>query len=221
MLIERKALKRCLGVKSSTPNSVVYVELNKADIISTICDRQYDFFQKVSNLTEDQAVVKNIMNLCKNLGIMKYYEGLSNTNRDDDITMKKDEVMTSTETMKHRYYSLTNNSYCSAIYDTFMNENYRILITRWRLSCFDLRIETGRYDGTPRDKRTCSICNVVEDEEHVLFVCRAYSSIRTQFHTLLQENTTTRDLLNPTNKETAEEVGLLLKLIEEKRDEIF
>ena len=221
LLIERKALKRCLGVKSNVPNSVVYVELNKADIISTICDRQYDFFQKLSELTEDQAIVKSIMNLCSHLGIIKHYEGLSNTNRDDDITIKKDEITTSTETMKHRYYSLTNNTYCSAIYDTFMNEKYRILITRWRLSCFDLKIETGRYDGTPRDRRLCTICDVVEDEEHVLFVCRVYSSIRTQFHTLLQKHTTTRDLLNPTNKEAAEEVGLYLKLIEERREEIF
>ena len=37
----------------------------------------------------------------------------------------------------------------------------------------------------------------------------------------IQKHTTTRDLLNPTNKEAAEEVGLYLKLIEERREEIF
>ena len=221
LLIERKALKRCLGVKSSTPNNILYIELNKADIISTICDRQYQFFQKLSDLTEEEAVVKHVVNLCKHLDIIKHYEGLTNTNRDDDLAMKKNEVMNSTETMKQRYFSLTNNTYCSPIYESFIKEEYRILLTRWRLSCFDLRIETGRYNGTPREERLCSLCEVVEDEQHVFFSCRAYNSIRTQFETLLAENPTPRHLLNPTSKEMAEEVGLFLKLIEDQRGDIF
>ena len=44
--IEKKALKSCLGVKISTPDDVIYSELNKADILSTITDRQYKFFNK-------------------------------------------------------------------------------------------------------------------------------------------------------------------------------
>ena len=38
--IERKALKRCLSVKSETSNYLVDVELNKANIIANIKDRQ-------------------------------------------------------------------------------------------------------------------------------------------------------------------------------------
>ena len=102
-----------------------------------------------------------------------------------------------------------------------MREDYRILITRWRLSCFDLKVETGRYRGIPREERLCPICNVLEDEDHVIFNCRAYESIRTQFTDLLEENPTTQDILNPQSKETAEKVGLMLKLIEEQRDDIF
>ena len=34
--IERKALKCCLGVKDGTSNDIVYIELNKPDIISAI-----------------------------------------------------------------------------------------------------------------------------------------------------------------------------------------
>ena len=123
--------------------------------------------------------------------------------------------------MKERYHSLTGNAYCPSIYDTFMREEYRILITRWRLSCFDLKVETGRYRGIPREERLCPICNVLEDENHVIFNCRAYDNIRTQFTDLLQQNPTTRDILNPQNKEIAEKVGLMLKLIEEQRNDIF
>ena len=221
LLIERKALKRCLGVKSSTPNNILYIELNKADIISTICDRQYQFFQKITELSYEEAVVKYVVDLCKHLDIIKHYEGLTNTNRDEDLLMKKNEVMNSTETMKQRYYLLTNNTYCPAIYESFIKEEYRIILTRWRLSCFDLQIETGRYNRTPREERLCSLCGVVEDEQHVLFRCRAYNSIRTQFFVLLEKNPTIHDLLNPTSREMAEEVGLFLKLIEDQRGDIF
>ena len=135
--------------------------------------------------------------------------------------MKKNEVANSTETMKQRYLSVTGNVYCSAIYDSFMREDYRILITRWRLSCFDLQVETERYRGIPHEEQLCLICNVLEDEEHVIFNCRAYDSIRTQFADLLEENVTVRDILNPQRKDDAAKVGLMLKLIEEKRNDIF
>ena len=221
LLIERKALKKCLGVKASVPNNILYIELNRADIVANICDRQYNFYQKIVKFNENEALVKNVVNLCSELDIIKHYEQLSNKNRDNDLQTKKAEVTNSTESMKQRYHSLTGNEYCPSIYESFMREDYRILITRWRLSCFDLKIETDRYRGIPRDERLCPICNVLEDEEHVIFNCRAYENIRTQFSDLLEEHTTTRDILNPQNKETAERVGLMLKLIEDRRNDIF
>ena len=45
--IEREALKRCLGGKSETSNDLVDVELNKADIIATIKDRQQNSTRKL------------------------------------------------------------------------------------------------------------------------------------------------------------------------------
>ena len=44
------------------------------------------------------------------------------------------------------------------IYGNYINKIYRTILTRWRLSNFDLRIETGRYDDTPRELRLCSLC---------------------------------------------------------------
>ena len=89
------------------------------------------------------------------------------------------------------------------------------------MSCFDIQIETGRYNMTSREERLCSLCWVVEDEPHILFRCSAYNSIRTQFIVLLEQNSTIHDLLNPTSREMAEEVGLFLKLIEDQRGDIF
>ena len=63
LMIEKKALKSCLGVKASTPDDIVYLELNKANIVSTILDRQYSFFRKFINQNEDSAIAMNIWNL--------------------------------------------------------------------------------------------------------------------------------------------------------------
>ena len=221
LLIERKALKKCLGVKSCVPNNILYIKLNRADIVANISDRQYKFYQKVVKFNEDEALVKNIINLCSELDIIKHYEQLTSKNRINDLQAKKNDVTNSVESMKRRYLSLTDNTYCPAIYESFMREDLRILLTRWRLSCFDLKVETGRYKGIPREERVCIICNVVEDEDHVIFNCRAYEDIRGQFTDLLERNPTTRDLLNPKSKEDAEKAGLILKLIEDKRNDIF
>ena len=98
-----------------------------------------------------------------------------------------------------------------------MQEDLRIIITRWRLSCFDLAIETGRYNGTPRENRLCVFCDTIEDEHHALFDCRAYESIRAQFKDLLRENPTVNKMLNPRDKEMAMSVGKYLNLIEKER----
>ena len=42
-LIEKKALKSCLAVKLSTADDIIFQELNIADIISRIRDRQFNF----------------------------------------------------------------------------------------------------------------------------------------------------------------------------------
>ena len=49
------------------------------------------------------------------------------------------------ETYTKRYTELTGIKYCHALYETYLREDLRILITRWRMSCLQLEIETGRY----------------------------------------------------------------------------
>ena len=44
---------------------------------------------------------------------------------------------------------------------------------------------------------------------------------QSQFSVVLEENTTIQMILNPRSKEMAEKVGLMLKLIEKQRDDVF
>ncbi len=69
----------------------------------------------------------------------------------------------------------------------------RRLISRFRTGCHGLRVDTGRWaDGVHLDRtdRLCLVCkslDCVEDEQHFVFDCPAYSHIRSQHLDLLQQ----------------------------------
>ena len=219
--IERKALKRCLGVKSSTPDHLLYIEVNRADIVASIRDRQHKFYRKLLSLDEGSAIILDVLELCKELAIVKYYQELNDNNRTQNFDEKKRSCANATGTYTTRYTELTDLNYCPALYESYMREDLRILITRWRLSCFDLAIETGRYDGTEAAERLCPFCDVVEDEKHVIYDCRAYNTLRNDYTELLETYPTVKQILNPKDKEMAEKVGMLLKLIEDERKSLI
>ena len=58
---------------------------------------------------------------------------------------------------------------------------------KW-ISSHQLRIETGRYENIPRNERICHFCtsNKIEDENHFLLDCKAYSQIRDIFFSKLE-----------------------------------
>ena len=149
--------------------------------------------------------------------VIKCYEVLDGKECTRNIAERRRKVVESDDTMTKRYAEITGAVYCDAIYDLYMSESLRTVLTRWRLSCFDLMIEKGRYMSLPREERICSFCDTIEDEHHVIFNCRAYDSIRTQFIDLLKANTTIQQILNPRNKNTAEQIGKFLKMIEDER----
>ena len=72
------------------------------------------------------------------------------------------------------------------LYDSFMIEKYRTVITRWRLSCHSLRIETGRYQhpALPRNERTCTVCNILEDEHHETTPCSSVQHTHSSDYTM-------------------------------------
>ena len=197
-------------MKNNTRNDLLYVELNRADIIATIQDRQYDFFRKINSLLNADALVKNVIDLCKYLETMRYYIHLSNTNKVDTIANRKLRVLNSNESLTKRYADLTQARYLPSLYDFYMNEELRTIVTRGRLSCYDLTLETGRYAGIVRHERLCSFCDVIEDETHAIFDCKAYTEVRGQFK-----------VLNPKDKNTAILVGKLLKTINKRTNMLF
>ena len=215
---EREILKRILGVKRGTSNDHIYIELSRPDIVSRIKDRQYNFFSKILLLPEEDAIVKQMITYCKDLPICEYYNKLINTNKTDNINNRRQRVVNSQSSMDIRYTSLCDENFI--IYNSFLPEKYRITLTRWRLSCFKLRIETGRYDNTSRNDRLCRKCDLlqIEDEEHVLIECSYYNNIRATYNNILAKYESAKDILNPKSTHDASMIAKYIIAIEKRHD---
>ena len=148
---------------------------------------------------------------------MNYYYNLHDKNRQKNVENRMSAAKASTATLTNRYMNITGGDYASNIYESNMTEEHRSLLSRWRLSCLDLAIETGRYTDTPAELRLCSLCNVVEDENHVLFICSRYTGIRQRFKDLFVKCKNVKEILNPKTFELAKMAGLCIQLIEKLR----
>ena len=225
--IERKALKRCLGVKSGTTNDIIYSELNIPDIKASIIHRQYNFITKVKSFADGEAIVKEIWLLYANSDIaclpnslVSYYSNLQPKSVEANMQERKSRLQNSNNTMCLQYRSLTNLVDPHVLYNSLEDDTQRIIITRWRLSSHKLYIETGRYK-IPKiapENRKCCICDIVEDEYHALYICTAHLFIRQKYEFLLRKYKNVSDILNPLIQDDISKIATYLKEIEKNME---
>lgn len=223
--IERKVLKSILGVKQGTPNDLIYIELKRCNIISKIKKRQYNFYQRVCNSDTNRTMVKQLLDVCieKNMSICNYYQNLNHDVCEKYINKLYEDTEKASNTLSIRYKNIIGFHYNDVLYNSNVNDIYRTLITRWRLSSIPIRIEIDRYKRPPipRLERICRRCNTLEDEHHVLLQCPIYHEIRRNYTNLLSSKTCVKDLLNPGTITEIIETGKFLKEIESKYDITF
>ena len=92
---------------------------------------------------------------------------------------------------------------------SFNNVLYTVIITKWRLSNHNLKIEKGRNSIriTPREERLCIVCNTLEDEQHALFFCKIHATVQIKFKSLLDRYTSVNEILNPKSVKDAYEIA--------------
>ena len=197
---------------------LVYLELQKCDIMSVIKTRQFKFFQKLKSLNRHDAICRKILDLCNDMNIIQYYESLTNScqiNLDEKYRL----MMSSDSTHMLRYKRLCYEPDYSILYKSNIPEYIRKTITRWRLSSHNLRIETGRHNGTVCNARRCLRCfDSLEDEEHVFFYCPRYSDIRVKFSAFLNNYHSIETILRPKSYNDAIILGKLIIEIENPRE---
>ena len=114
------------------------------------------------------------------------------------------ETLPKLRTYKHL---ITNFSVKSYVQSSITRQE-RSVLARLRCGVFPLEIETGRYRGTPVERRFCKICRsgMVEDEEHFILKCQAYSVKRDE----MLNNFQNRNNCDLTNFDDKEKLKILL-----------
>ena len=224
---EAKALKSCLGIKSGTSTELVYQEINKPDIIAIIKDRQFKFAEKIKKLGKDEALVKEIWDICivdgQPTSLRQYYEQIGSNNAETNINERRSKIETSEQSMCIRYKTIIGLEYCPTLYQSCLDDTKRKMITRWRMSSHKLRIETGRFSRPfiERKDRLCQVCSVIEDEEHALYDCSAHRVIREKYRDSLHlERRNIKELFNPADVDLAKKLAAFLSEIEENMKDL-
>ena len=193
-------MKRILGVKSNVPDELLYLELDRADIMTLVKQRQFNFYQNLLKLGEEESICRKLVSLFHDLPMFDYYRGLHEDAVKRSKASRLEQSRSNTNTLSERYHHLIDLRYNHIIYNSFLPEYLRVIITRWRLSNHDLRIETGRYIRPilPRNMRVCSVCvESVEDEEHALYYCHLYDDVRRKYRSLLEQYSLVTEIFNP------------------------
>ena len=187
----RNALKHMLGVRKSSCNEFVYIELNKPTLKSVVYKRQLNFYNNCL-IHRDWPMQRYIIRqgLDHKCSFINHYERLKRKYRSpDDITkesiqMLRDTIQKKAQTQsRYKAYSKMNPRLERPnIYNKYIPMNCLQIVSRLRCVAHSLEIETGRHKkvSVPRESRLC-ICGEVEDEEHFLMNCHLYSHVRTKY----------------------------------------
>ena len=88
-------------------------------------------------------------------------------------SLKKDKFDSSVGNKLSLYSEVKNEVRFESYLDLIKNVKTRVAVTKMRISCHLLPIESGRYKKIPRVERLCPLCNRSEigDEFHYLLKC--------------------------------------------------
>ena len=106
LMLERKLVKRILGVKSNVPDELLYLELDRADILTFVKQRQYRFYQNLLKLGEEESICRKLVSLFHYLPMFDYYRDL----REDAVKRSKasrlEQSRNNANTLSERYHQL-------------------------------------------------------------------------------------------------------------------
>ena len=185
-----KGIKSLLGVRSQITADVVLLESGYPSLRALIKSKQKAFFQSMINerkdMWDDPFMHAVRLTRDKNRSMNVYLERLQNC--DDFIRKDRDErverVRTSERTKSVTYRAVNPTMDVHPIYkgcEEPVDDYLRMSFTRFRTSSHRLRIETGRWSRTPRERRFCQCDEGIQSEEHVLMSCPLTEPIRQKY----------------------------------------
>ena len=202
-VVYRRMLKSVLGVRMSTCSEFLYVELGVHSIRTYIMVKQFNFWQKVQELDASDPLQYAIsLGERYNLKEVKHYVNLIKTyeNADEIVTdfheKIRNDIRKKAEQNRTRYITyLKINPLLDhpEVYKATYGHKNVSMIGKLRTTTHNLQIDMGRRTSTPTELRKCH-CGEVEDEEHFLLRCYAYTNIRQRHH--VTQTTTLTSILD-------------------------
>ena len=111
LLLERKLLKRILGVKSNVPDELLYLELDRADILTLVKQRQYNFYQNLLKLGEEESICRKLVSLFNYLPMFDYYRRLCKDAVKRSKASRTEQSRSNTNTLSERCHQLIDLQY--------------------------------------------------------------------------------------------------------------
>ena len=196
-ILQRTALKMILGVSSNTANAILYVESGRLPLKPSIYKRQLKYYRKMKSDCENNfaSPISNIFvqALNKNVTFLRHYKRLDRTFRTPEDCFKfysnlhhtetsaklQKELDSDPDSIHGTYLKLNPTIKSTKMYtDICCNESDRNIITRFRVGCHKLNIQSGRISNADRENRLCKCSNAVQTLHHVLFDCSLTDNIR-------------------------------------------
>ena len=195
--------KQVLGVQKGTTNNGVLLEIGRVPITlnaqkaaiknwERIRNYETNYLLNISHKNAKEANLEWLrrVDLClseKGMGnfFMENQPFTKNINnkffqRANDIFYQGAFTSMENANSKLRTYNqvkknIGQESYLTSIHNT----NFRVSMSKFRLSNHRLKIETGRHQKLPISERLCPTCeNEIEDEAHFLIKCGLYQESR-------------------------------------------
>ena len=208
-LIQTKALRSYLGVHKFAPKLGILGDVGwiPSPIRRKLCILRY--WNRLINLDESRLTkiifnndydlestwcksVRNILQEIDNVDVYKNKVQCDLINIEEKLMENycknwKVEIL---KKPKLRTYALIKREFGTEKYVRLnLTRQQRSLLAQTRLGILPLKIETGRFIGTPPNQRFCHFCpKEIENEIHFLFTCKKYVQERHSFFSHVNEN---------------------------------
>ena len=153
------------------------------------------FEYDVAQMSSDSGIwLKNVINILSSLDMREYWE----ERRPVAIKIVKEKLMcmyveswkaeVNTKTKLDNYKIIKQSWGAAPQLRANLSKEKRSLVTKIRLGCLPLEVETGRYFNIERNLRICKLCNdECETELHFLFKCSKLSTLRENLYLKVPE----------------------------------
>ena len=101
-----------------------------------------------------------------------------------DISMCDTDITSFSWYIYHYIYRTISQFEFSLYLDVIQVKKYRSAMSRLRLSSHRLAVESGRWHKSlpiPFIERKCTICNVLQDEFHIVIECNLFKDLRNRY----------------------------------------